>query len=46
MENDWFSMIAGGVELSASAAQALHDVGFVVIPGPVAVDGLPLLAEA
>lgn len=46
MENDWFSIIAAGAVLSAGAAQALHDVGFVIIPGPVAVDGLALLAEA
>jgi ectoine hydroxylase-related dioxygenase (phytanoyl-CoA dioxygenase family) len=46
MDNDWFSVIAAGAELSAGAAQALHDVGFVVIPGPVAVDGLAVLAEA
>ena len=44
--NDWLSVIAAGDELSAGAAQALHDVGFVVIPGPVAVDGLAHLAEA
>jgi ectoine hydroxylase-related dioxygenase (phytanoyl-CoA dioxygenase family) len=46
MDNDWFNAIAAGAELSAGATQALHDVGFVVIPGPVAVDGLALLAEA
>ena len=46
MNNDWFNVIAAGAELSAGAAEALHDVGFVVIPGPVTVDGLAVLAEA
>src|SRR5580700_6475357 len=46
MDNDWFSVIAAGAELSAGAAQALDDVGFVVIPGPVAIEGLAVLAEA
>ena len=46
MDYDWFSVIAAGAELSAGAAQALHDVGFFVIPGPVAIDGLAVLAEA
>lgn len=44
--DDWLSVIAAGCELSTGAAQDLQDVGFVVIPGPVAVDGLAQLAEA
>jgi hypothetical protein len=44
--DDWFSEIDAGCELSADAVQALHDVGFVVIPGPVAPDRLAQLAEA
>jgi ectoine hydroxylase-related dioxygenase (phytanoyl-CoA dioxygenase family) len=44
--NDWLSVIAAGDELSAGAAQALCDVGFVVIPGPVAINGLAHLADA
>jgi ectoine hydroxylase-related dioxygenase (phytanoyl-CoA dioxygenase family) len=43
---DWFSVIGAGHELSAGAAQDLRDIGFVVIPGPVAVDGLARLAAA
>jgi ectoine hydroxylase-related dioxygenase (phytanoyl-CoA dioxygenase family) len=43
---DWFSIIGTGRELSASAIQHLRDVGFVVIPGPVAANRLPQLAAA
>ena len=43
---DWFSIISAGGELSAGALQDLHDVGFVVIPGPVAPDRLAQLAAA
>ena len=43
---DWLSIIAAGSELSSGVAQELHEVGFVVIPGPVAADGLAQLAEA
>ena len=35
--DDWFSVIAAGCELPASAARELDDVGFVVVPGPVAL---------
>ncbi len=44
--DDWFSEIAFGGALSASSLQKLQDAGFVVIPGPVALEGLPELAEA
>jgi ectoine hydroxylase-related dioxygenase (phytanoyl-CoA dioxygenase family) len=44
--HDWFSVIGAGHELSAGAAQNLRDIGFVVIPGPVAADGLARLAAA
>lgn len=43
---DWFSIIRTGCELSVSAIQDLWDVGFVVIPGPVASDRLAQLAAA
>ena len=39
-------MISTGCELSASAIQHLRDIGFVVIPGPVAPGRLPKLAAA
>lgn len=44
--DEWFNVIAGGGELSPGALQDLRDVGFVVIPGPVAPDGLAQLANA
>jgi ectoine hydroxylase-related dioxygenase (phytanoyl-CoA dioxygenase family) len=43
---DWFNIIGMGCELTASALQDLRDVGFVVIPGPVAQDRLAQLAAA
>lgn len=43
---DWFSIIGTGCELPARAIQDLRDVGFVVIPGPVAHDRLAQLAAA
>jgi len=43
---DWFSIISAGGELSADAVQDLRDVGFIVIPGPVAADKLAKLAAA
>lgn len=43
---DWFSIIGTGCELSTSALQDLRDVGFVVIPGPLAPDRLAQLAAA
>ena len=44
--DDWFSILAAGCELSPGALQDLRDLGFVVIPGPVAPDGLTNLAGA
>jgi ectoine hydroxylase-related dioxygenase (phytanoyl-CoA dioxygenase family) len=44
--DEWFSGIAAGCELSPGAAEDLRDVGFVVIPGPVAADGLARLAAS
>lgn len=44
--DEWFSVIAAGGELSSGALQDLRNVGFVVIPGPVAPDGLAQLAKA
>jgi len=44
--DEWFSMIDAGCELSPGAVQDLRDVGFVIVPGPVAPDGLARLAEA
>jgi len=44
--DDWFNLISAGRELSASAIQELHDVGFVVIPGPVPLGGLAQLVKA
>lgn len=44
--DDWFSIIDAHCELSAGHVQELRDVGFVVIPGPVAPDRLAQLAEA
>ena len=43
---DCFSVIDAGCELSAGALQDLLEVGFVVIPGPVAADQLEQFTEA
>jgi len=43
---DWFNLIGRHSELPASAIRDLQDVGFVVIPGPVAHDRLAQLATA
>ena len=42
--DDWFSVIAAGSELPASAVRELDAVGFVVVPGPVAPPQLSRLA--
>jgi hypothetical protein len=42
--DDWFNVIAAKCALSTRAVQDLHEVGFVVIPGPVPADGLVQLA--
>ena len=44
--DDWFSMIDARHVLPAGAVQDLRDVGFVVIPGPVAPEHLAQLAAA
>jgi ectoine hydroxylase-related dioxygenase (phytanoyl-CoA dioxygenase family) len=44
--NEWFRVIAANCELSTSALQDLREVGFAVIPGPVASDELPQLVKA
>src|SRR2546425_7267576 len=44
--DDSFSIIDAGRDLWAGAVQDLRDVGFVVIPGPVAPDRLAQFAEA
>jgi hypothetical protein len=40
----WFNVIASGRELAANTVDELDDVGFVVIPGPVALPQLSRLA--
>ncbi len=42
--DDWFSVIAAGCELPASAVRELDDVGSVEVPGPVAPRQLSRLA--
>lgn len=44
--HDWFSVIGAGCELPASALRELREIGFVVIPGPVAPEGLARLVAA
>ncbi len=44
--DDWFCEIASDSELTRDAAQALHDVGFIVVTGPVAPTNLAQLAAA
>jgi hypothetical protein len=44
--DDWFSVMDAFCELPGGAVQELCDLGFVVIPGPVAPDRLAQLAEA
>lgn len=43
---DWFDLISADCQLWASAVRSLHDVGFAVIPGPIAPDRLAHLAAA
>ena len=43
---DWFSVMAAGSTLPADALHDLHDVGFVVIPGPVDHADMGRLADA
>jgi ectoine hydroxylase-related dioxygenase (phytanoyl-CoA dioxygenase family) len=44
--DDWFSKLDALSVLPAGAVQELRDVGFIVIPGPVAPDRMTRLAEA
>ena len=44
--DNWFNAIAANCELSTGSVQELHDVGFVVVPGPVMSERLVQLAEA
>jgi hypothetical protein len=44
--DEWFSIINAGGQLSADADLELRDVGFVVIPGPLAPEELAQLAAA
>jgi ectoine hydroxylase-related dioxygenase (phytanoyl-CoA dioxygenase family) len=44
--DDWFSKIASDSELTRNTAQELHDVGFIVVAGPVAPTSLAQLAAA
>jgi len=41
----WFAVIASGSELPADSVKELDEVGFVVIPGPIAPPQLPRLAS-
>jgi hypothetical protein len=44
--DDWFSRIASNSELTKDATQELHEVGFVIVAGPVAPTNLAQLAAA
>lgn len=44
--DQWFSQIATGAELSRHAVRDLCELGFVVIPGPLAQDELTQLTSA
>jgi len=44
--DDWFSAIASDFELPRGTVQELRDIGFVVIPGPVAPAKIARLAAA
>jgi ectoine hydroxylase-related dioxygenase (phytanoyl-CoA dioxygenase family) len=44
--DDWVNRISKHSELSGSTLSELDEVGFIVIPGPVALERLPQLAEA
>lgn len=44
--DDWFRVMAAGCELPGNAAQALHDIGFVLVAGRVAPAQLAHLAAA
>ena len=44
--DDWFSSLAAGGTLPPDAARALHERGFVVLPGPVPPGQMERLANA
>src|SRR5262245_59393066 len=44
--DDWFSDIEAESDLPADAARRLRDIGFVVMPGPVARGGCAQVSEA
>jgi ectoine hydroxylase-related dioxygenase (phytanoyl-CoA dioxygenase family) len=46
MDDDWLSIFRAGRMLSTDNRQALRDVGFVIIPGPIAPDQLTQFADA
>src|SRR5262245_43817925 len=45
-DHDWFGIIVSRCALPERVAQDLRDVGFSVIPGPVAPDGLAKFVAA
>jgi hypothetical protein len=44
--SDWYSALVADSDLPADAARQLHDLGFVVLPGPAVPGGWARLAEA
>lgn len=44
--DDWFGVMAANYELPSGAVQELHDIGFVVIAGPIVQANLPALVMA
>jgi hypothetical protein len=43
---DWHSLIASEMSLSPDAARQLRDLGFLIVPGPKLVGGIPQLSKA
>jgi hypothetical protein len=44
--NDWYSVLVADSDLPPDAALRLHDIGFVVLPGPAVPGGWARLADA
>ena len=44
--DSWFKQINSGCALPADALRDLHDLGFVIIPGPIVNDRIAQLAQA
>jgi hypothetical protein len=44
--DDWYDALAAGTELSSAAARELHELGFVVLPGPVESAEIERVANA